>query len=671
MKTDLSQFRDFFLDEAAELLSEMEAGLLLLEETPGDSELINNIFRCAHSIKGGSGTVGLGKIAFFTHSLESLLDSMREGKIQATDEIINLLLRAADVLKAMMHLIKIGDLTTEPPEMAATMEALNRVQQAAAPAAPGAIDSESPVGSTGGGDQYLIRFEPSSEVFRQAGDPLSAFARLSELGEVSQVSVDLKRLPPLAEMNPEVCYLAWEATLRATCGAQRIRDLFAFVEDGARLDITLITPPERPPNSIAESAPQAAVQERARNLDSSSIRVATEKVDRLVDLVGEVVIAQSIAAQIIHDFTPERLNQLREAMAELERNTRELQERVMQVRMLPVGTTFSRFPRLARELTASLGKKVNLVMTGEETELDKGAAERLADPLTHLVRNAIDHGLETVEERLQAGKSETGTICLRALHQSGNVIIEVTDDGRGLNTEMIRAKGIERGLIAADAGLSEEQIHALIFHPGFSTAEKVTDVSGRGVGMDVVKKNIEALNGSVSIESRAGKGTTFRIKLPLTLAILDGLSLKVGGQTYIMPLISILETVQPNPQQVKAVAGQGEVVMVRQVPLPLLRLHQVFSVPTEVTNPSRGLVVIVEHEGLRMGVLVDELLGQQQVVIKSLDLHFRKVEGVLGATILGDGRAALILDVVGLVNLYQRARRNVATAVAGGGSTRA
>jgi two-component system chemotaxis sensor kinase CheA len=339
----------------------------------------------------------------------------------------------------------------------------------------------------------------------------------------------------------------------------------------------------------------------------------------------------------------------------VERHIRELQERVMSVRMLPIGHLFGRFPRLVHDISLQLAKNVRLEMAGEETELDKGVVEQMSDPLTHLIRNAIDHGIESPEERLERGKPEKGLIRLEASHQAGSVIVQVSDDGRGLDVERIRRKAVERGLISESESLTEAQIYDLIFSPGFSTAEQVSDLSGRGVGMDVVRRNVQALNGAVSVTTEPGRGTTVRIQLPLTLAILDGLSLRVGAETYVLPLVSISESIRPRREQVKTVAGRGEVVMVRGEALPLLRLHRLFGIPTEVVDPSCGLTAIVEHSGQRVALLVDELLGQQQVVIKSLEAHYRKVEGVLGATILGDGRAALILDVAGLAQIARRA----------------
>ncbi len=658
MTEDMRRFRDIFFQEAAENLTELEAGLLKLEVSAADPELLNAIFRSAHSIKGGSGTFGLDDIAKFTHEMESLLDSMRAGEIEPSRELVDLLLGSVDVLARMLDSARGGTDGPPPAEMEAALRALAARRPPKAgeprPRQNEAPEPQRPASSTRG--VFRIRFEPAANLFQMGLDPLLVLRDLSQLGSVLDVEPDVDRIPPLEEFNPAICYLAWTLRLETTATIAEIRDTFAFVEDLALIRIEEEAPPAHagPAQTPATPGPFAvrAVNPQAA---STSIRVDTGKVDKIIDLVGELVIAQSMATEIMNGFSPGRLADLQAAMAELERHTRELQDRVMRVRMLPIGSIFSRFPRLVRDAAAGLGKQVTLHMTGEDTELDKGVVERISDPLTHLIRNAVDHGIETCPERRAAGKPEQGTIHLTASHQGGNVVVEVSDDGRGLNADAIRRKAIERGLIPADADLTEEQAWALIFQPGFSTAETVTDISGRGVGMDVVRKNVESLSGVVSVSSQRGRGTTVRIKLPLTLAILDGLCLRVGGQTYILPLAAIVESIQPRPEQVKSVAGRGEVVVVRGQPLTILRLHKLFGVPGAMTDPSRALLVIVEHEGRRLALLVDELLGQQQVVIKSLEAHYRKVEGITGATILGDGRAALILDVTGIAQLGRNA----------------
>ena len=383
--------------------------------------------------------------------------------------------------------------------------------------------------------------------------------------------------------------------------------------------------------------------------ETQTLRVATEKVDRLINLVGELIINQSMLNEVIQDFSMAKLPRLIEAVGEMERASRELQERVMAVRMLPIKHAFGRFPRLVHDLSVSCGKRVELKTSGEETELDKTVIEAIADPLTHLIRNSIDHGMETPEARRLVGKPETGLVALHAFHEGGNIVIEVSDDGRGLNREKILKKAIERGLISEGETLTDDAANNLIFHPGFSTAEKVTDVSGRGVGMDIVKQSVQGLGGSISLSTVSGAGTRFRIRLPLTMAILEGLSLSVGSEVYILPLTSIVESIRPKPGDARVIAGQSEVVLVRGEVLPILRLYQVFGAQPFVTEPTQGLLVIVENDGRKVVLLVDELIGQSQVVIKSLESNYRKVEGIAGATILGDGRVALILDIPGLI----------------------
>jgi two-component system chemotaxis sensor kinase CheA len=645
VQIDLNQFRGTFFQEVAEHLETMESALLALQAGKGDNETLHAIFRCAHSTKAGAGTFGFETMARFTHVLESLLDRMRNAEIAVTTPRVELLLRSVDVLRTLVDAAGRGE--TPPPVWREVIEELDRLRGAealpekvTAPAAP----PDSPRETC-----YEIRFEPGPELLRLSLDPFLVLRDLAELGKLS-AEADVSRLPALEDLDTETCYLGWRLHLETDTGMDRIRDVFAFCEDVATIAIDPVNAAAAPPPAEAESKAPPKTDLRAAPREAS-IRVATEKVDRLIDLVGELMIAQSMAAEIMNGFTADRLPCLREAVAEIARHTRELQDRAMRIRMMPVGTIFSRFPRLVHDTAKALGKQVSLEIGGEETELDKGVVERMADPLTHLVRNAVDHGIELPADRLRAGKPAEGSLRLTAYHQGGNVIIEVADDGRGLDTARIRAKGIERGLIAAEDELSDEQIHALIFRPGFSTAERVSDLSGRGVGMDVVKKAVDALNGSVAIATERGRGATIRFKLPLTLAILDGLLLRLGEQTYVLPLVSIVESIRPRPEQVRDVAGRGEVVVVRKEPLPLLRLGGLLHIPTEVSDPARGLVVIVEHEGRRVALLVDELLGQQQVVVKSLETNFRKVEGIAGATILGDGRAALILDIAGLVAL--------------------
>ncbi len=648
MQIDLNQFKGTFFQEAAEHLETMESALLGLQNGEPDIETLNAIFRCAHSTKAGAGTFGFDEMAKFTHVLENLLDRLRNEEIPVTATLVDVLLRSVDVLRALVDAAARGE--DPPPVWHGMVDELKRLG-AATPGVDSPASNPGPRTSPEPG-VWDIHFEPALEFFRVGLDPFLVLRDLSSFGKLT-AQADLSRLPALEALDTEASYLSWRLRLEGAAGLDQIPDAFAFCEDLATITIIPVRPPGSIPASSADSKAPASVQRAAAH--EASIRVATDKVDRLIDLVGELVIAQSMTAQIMNGFTTDRLPRLQESLCEIERHTRELQDRAMRIRMLPIGTVFSRFPRLVHDTAKALDKQVVLEISGEETELDKSVVEQISDPLTHLVRNAVDHGIETPADRERAGKSPEGTMRLKAYHQGGKVIIEVSDDGRGLDTGCIRAKGIERGLISAEDELSEEQIHALIFRPGFSTAARVSDLSGRGVGMDVVKKSVEALNGVVTLESRGGRGSTIRLKLPLTLAILDGLLMRLGEQTYVLPLISIVESIRPRPEQIRNVAGLGEVVMVRKQPLPLLRLGRLFRVPAEVSDPSRGLVVIVEHEGGQVALLVDELLGQQQVVVKSLETNYRKVEGVTGATVLGDGRAALILDIAGVVALSHAA----------------
>jgi two-component system chemotaxis sensor kinase CheA len=644
---DVQRFRRLFLEEAAEHMSTLETGLLALEQTPDDAEVIASVFRAAHSIKGGSASVGLMEIAELTHAMESLLERVRAGLLPATAPLTSLLLRSTDILQAMLGDARNGQATTVNRQ-----DILNELQRALPRETAAADGPPAAPRTTTDAAELQIRFVPSADIYLMGHDPLRVLRELADLGDVSRVSLDTAQLPALAEMDPERSYLGWSLRLRTDQSAAQVRDVFAFVEDGSQIEITAVaaaTPVAEGPGPRADAAAEGRT--RAAPVESTTLRVEIEKVDRLINLVGELVISQSMISEVVTHFTPDKLARLQAAVVELERNTRELQERVMAVRMVPVSTVFSRFPRLARDLSGALGKSVRIEVAGGDTELDKGVVERIGDPLTHLVRNAIDHGVETPAERLAAGKPEHGTLKLVAFHQGGNVMIQVEDDGRGLDVARIRAKAVAQGLIADDAQLGPEELQALIFRPGFSTAQQVTDVSGRGVGMDVVRTNIESLNGSIQLHSQPGRGTSFRISLPLTLAIIDGLCVSVSDEVYIVPLVSIVQSFCPTPADMKTIAGRGEVVMLRGEVLPLLRLRRLFSVSARSDAAQQGIVVVIENQGAKVGLLVDDVVGQAQVVIKSLEANFRRVDGVMGATILGDGRVGLILDVQGLTRL--------------------
>ena len=661
MAIDVSQFVGVFLEESFEGLDLMEAGLIDFQAD--DPEAVNAIFRAAHSIKGGAGTFGFREVSDFTHGAETLLDQIRQGERAMTEETADTLLAAVDCIRAMLEAARDGSApdTTQVLETRATIEAL---LSNATPAPVSARPAEAaPAG-------WRIRFAPHAGMLAGGNDALRIIMALESLGPLD-VRCDASALPPLAELDAESCRLAWDIELRAATPERAVREIFEWVEDECELVLEAI-PGEHDAPASAEAGGSAAPTPRegqaaangaapvarvatdaARRNDAGSIRVAVEKVDSLVNLVGELVITQSMLSQIGNandDFDLGRLEQLREGLGQLERQTRELQEGVMGIRMLPISFVFTRFPRVVRDMAAALGKSVELRMEGEETELDKGMIEKLSDPLTHLVRNAIDHGIESTEARRAAGKPEAGQISLKAYHQGGNIVVEVADDGAGLNREKLLAKAASQGLPVNDA-MPDRDVWALIFAAGFSTAEKVTDISGRGVGMDVVRRNIEAVNGRVEIDSKPGEGTRIILRLPLTLAILDGMSVRVGSETYILPLTAILESIQPTSEQLSTIGGKGRVVHLRGEYLPLVALHELFGIEARATRPEDGIVIIAAASDGRAALLVDDLVAQHQVVIKSLETNYRKVPGISGATIMGDGKVAMILDVDMLLRL--------------------
>jgi two-component system chemotaxis sensor kinase CheA len=705
MKIDLTQFRQTFLQESAEHIATMESGLLQLRPTPGDPEVLNAIFRSAHSIKGGAGSFGLENLARFTHALENLLDRMRSLELSATEETIALLLESVDVLRVLLD----GDATAEMP--AGAQRLLDRFQSLSAPevapaqqettaeAAASEPEAKSQEIDFDNLPVYRIEFHPDREIFSSGTNPVVLLRNLAALGEVRATHLHADDLPPLAELDPEQCYLGWTIEMATARPKEELREIFEFVEHLAEISVqpvaaensaephpeveptaassaTAVAPTTVEPNSPvlavpavrtapaataggSLSGPKSRPTGRTTAAESSSIRVATEKVDRLIDLVGELVIAHVMTAQMVERFSLGCLPKLRESVAAMERNTRELHERVMAIRMLPVGTLFQRHTRTVYDIAQATGKKISLAMSGEETEIDKSMLELLADPLTHLIRNAADHGIEAPEVRAAAGKPTEGTIDLRAFHRSGRVVIEVSDDGAGIDPARVRAKAIERGLITDTTQMDDEQLRMMIFAPGFSTRDQVTDLSGRGVGMDVVQQNVQQLNGTVALTSETGRGSTISIELPLTLAILEGLLVRVADRILVLPLPSVLETVSPRAGQIQRVAEQGDVVLIREESIPLLRLRRFLGLDGLAREKAdgrddfsdRSLIVVVEAGRRKIGLVVDELLGQQQVVVKSLERHLRKVDGLMGATILGDGCVAPIVDVACLAGL--------------------
>lgn len=658
MSIDMQQFHTVFFDESQEHLEEMEQLLLDLDVENPDPEMLNSIFRAAHSIKGGSGIFGFDALGSVTHIMESLLDKIRKGQMTIVASMVDLFLNSVDQLKDILHCYRSGDeidwaavhrLTNELELVTAgknLQQETNQEQEqgygffavpelAAEEEAFGFFDE--PVGDDGFGffEDLPVAGEaaPDSAVHIKASDAVFGF--FEEL------------LIPANVPAPE--------HQQASEKLSETEKLFATVEPVASSPVaqSAVVADDKKTISLPEHAngskpvsPKTKQNEPVA-VESSSIRVDVAKVDQLINLVGEIVITQSMMNLLGKSLEGALAEKFQTVANELERNTREIQEAVMSIRMLPVSFVFNRFPRVVRDLSTKLGKQIDLLIEGGETELDKGLTEKLVDPLTHLVRNSIDHGIESAEVRRERGKNPTGTVVLRAAQQGGNIVISISDDGGGLNRERILAKARENNIPIGD-NPRDEEVWQLIFAPGFSTAAAVTDVSGRGVGMDVVKRNVQSLGGRIDIESCAGEGATFTIHLPLTLAIVDGMCVSVGDQTFIVPLVHIVESMQPAVKDIKTLAGSDQLLHVRNEYWPILPLYRVMQLDSQFTDASKGIVVLIETTKYRFALFVDSLVGQQQVVIKSLEQHYKRVQGIAGATIMGDGSVALILDVESL-----------------------
>ncbi len=711
MALDMDQLRKMFYEECRENLEVLETELLGVQPDDVESETINTIFRAAHSIKGGAATFNLLDISEFTHAMEAYLDEVRNKKLSLTSHSIDVLLRGGDCIKDML----VGHESGQPsnPELSLSVtealklllksdvdpasvlphgEPVNAVSPSTSDGAQSTIEatkeSVSEVEKTRVG--WEIEFVPHQDLFFSGNDPLRILGEVSDLDPNATVECDTSKLPTLGGFEAELCYLSWRVTLDGSIDENDIREIFEWVEDQCDFSIQAqfsdentaahedhvadalpaikvdvddsrdhsssaspdVSGEASPPKNIPDDKPQRAVKAESA---VSSIRVDIDKVDNLINLVGELVITQSMLTEIGNDFSHDKLGKLKAGLDQLLQNTKELQENVLNIRMLPMSFAFSRFPRLVRDLSSRLEKKVNLAIAGEHTELDKTVLERIVDPLVHLVRNGIDHGLELPDIRTAEGKDPMGTISLNAYHQGGAIIIEVKDDGAGIDCDRLWNKAVEKGVVSAEMRreeMTDKQVLNLIFAPGFSMANEVSDISGRGVGMDVVRRNIEELGGHIEVESAIGVGSSFTISLPLTLAILDGQLVKVAGEVYVIPLITIVESIQIDTQCVKVASGGIELYRLRDENIPIFRLHEEFGLGESGALDGR-LLCLVETAGNRIGLLLDDLLGQQQVVIKSLESNYTKVSGISGATILGDGSVSLILDIQGLITAFK------------------
>lgn len=739
MSIDLKQFYQVFFEESYEGLDVMEQGLLEISNAQSsDLELINAIFRAAHSIKGGAGTLGFDEIVRFTHVLETLLDEVRDGKRELTADAIDLLLQSCDALRDMFACLENEQPVDESASLplVAAFEAMlsndggggeavqaqaetQATDEGAVPAGEIASQEDAVANTFFGAEAdsgaapesaaktWLISFKPEPQILLTGNEPLRIFKELRALGDLSVVA-HVEDVPSFDQLTVDECFISWQLEIQTESGHDDIQEIFDWVLDECELVIEekanitqesssqqvaetspapqkqqetaapeAVAPPaaekvaekeaEETNNAKAAPAPKKAVATKAdadqaeaktsATAGGNSIRVGIDKVDNLINLVGELVITQSMLSELGNNFDLNKFERLAQGLEQLQQNTRELQESVMRIRMLPISFTFNRFPRMIRDLSIKTGKKLELVLSGEQTELDKTVMEQIGDPLVHLVRNAVDHGIEPPEERVAAGKPEVGKVKLNAEHKGGNIVIEIRDDGRGMDPQKLLAKARDKGIVGADQELTNSEIYELIFEPGFSTAATVSDISGRGVGMDVVRRNIKSLGGRIEIESELGKGSTFRVHLPLTLAILDGQLVRVGNEVFIIPLVAIVESLQINTELVNRVSGNMVLYRLREDNVPIIPLYKEFGIEADNKDLERALLVVVEGDGAKIGLLVDDLLAQQQVVIKSLESNYKRVDGISGATILGDGSVALILDIQGLIRCASKPRR--------------
>jgi len=633
----IDKFKQAFQEEAREILIELESALLELNEKRDDKEVIGRAFRALHTIKGSGAMFGFDELAAFSHNLETAFDEVRNGRLQVTPDLINLSLDALDQIKAMLE----GTDAGRSDEILAKLRELTGAPEPH-PAGPAPVPPTAPP-KTGATRDWRIRLYPGPDFMKSGANPLLLLRELRQLGDL-RVTASMAAVPPIKELDPERCYVSWEMLLTTAAVPEAIRDVFIFVEDACELTIG---PAPGQSDAIDTKSSDAAPVERAsgggrrasdKPESASSIRVAAAKLDQLVNLVGELVTVQARLGEVAARREDPDVLAVSE---EVERLTAALRENSMSIRMLPIRATFERFRRLVHDLARDLHKQVELTFEGADTELDKTVIDQLTDPLMHLIRNSMDHGIENAEGRRAVGKPATATIHLSARHSGANVLIGVTDDGAGINAEAVRARAVEKGLIAADAQLTETEIFSLILAPGFSTAKQITDVSGRGVGMDVVRRSVEALRGTLDIASKAGAGATVTLRLPLTLAIIDGLLVQVGDARFVLPLANSLECVELTERDIEASHGKP-LANVRGELIPYIRISDYFDMKRG--RPPHEQIMITETEQGQFGLVVDQVLGDHQTVIKNLGRLYRNVQVVSGATILGDGTVALILD---------------------------
>lgn len=689
---DTDQFISIFLNEANEIVEGLENDLVILEDNKSDEDLLNKIFRSAHTLKSSAGTVGFNTMSELNHVAENLLEKVRSGKLEVTPQMITILLEFLDTVKLMLKNVTEGKSETDGVENLETLKAKIKALAEGKAFDPNALKIEKKEEikeikiekkEEKKANVFNIKMEFKPTIFDNGIDPLMFLNDLKAIGNIKNLNINTNNIPSIMDLeDPYVCYTTFNLNLETSSSYEQVQQIFLFVIDDNDIVITQTSEDKTdktPVETKKEEQPQSEIEvtkkeeikapEKKESVTTntlakpqiaSTIRVDTRKLDSMMNLVGELVIAQSRIMQLTQN--QETDNGLKEAVSSIDRITRQIQEEVMNIRMMPIGPIFTQFHRYVRDLSLELNKEVKLVIKGETTEIDKNMLEQLSDPLKHIIRNSMDHGIEkTKEERIARGKPEYGTITMSAAHQEGHVVIEVADDGNGLNKDKIYQKAIEKGLLSKDIKYSDMDIYRTIFAPGFSTADKVSDISGRGVGMDVVRVNVEKMKGKIEIKSSPGEGSSFIIKLPLTLAIIEGITFALGKHIYVMPLLSIVEQIKVKDNQVRPFEGKGEMINIRGEYLPLIRLHRVFEVETEVQNIEDGIVVVAEAGYRKCAVFVDELLDQQQVVIKSLDSAFNKHSGIAGGTILGDGRIALIIDIQGLVNMSLQGRINNGT----------